>query len=217
MSTVVKKKVMIPVCNGYNEIEVASVLGVFREAGITVYLTSVQNDLKITSANGMIIIADRHITNCNMFFDAVVLPGNESANKTMRKSAILRRIISETKEWGVVGALGAAPAVVLAHWGMLSSPAVCQTRPDLRNVVSNSAVWGNMDPCLSIDKKLVTSAGQGNSIMLGLMMVEILLGPEKADEIGDAMGVPVDAGEDEKETEKENGEGNANKNMKVPA
>lgn len=98
---------------------------------------------------------------------------------------------------GVIGAFRAAPATILAHWGMLSSPAICEPRSDFKNVVQNSVVRGKFDPCVSKDQKQVTSAGQGNSIMIALMIVEILLGEEKADEIGGAMGIPVEEGEDE--------------------
>ena len=197
-----KKKILIPICDGYNEMEAISVVGVFRNAGFIVHLASIEDDLMVRSMNRVQMIADVHISNtANMFYDAVILTGGAAANEVMRRSPILKRVVTQISSWGLIGALSSAPAIILANWGILSSPAVCESQGMYKNVIENFVKWGKEDPCVSDNKKQITSAGKGNSILMALMVVELLVGGDKADDIAEEMGVEL--GDEDESVENE--------------
>ena len=193
----VKKKILIPICDGYDEMESVSVVGVFRNAGFIVHLASIEDDLKVTSLNRVQIIADIHISNtANVFYDAVILTGGAAANEVMRRSPILKRVVTQISSWGLIGALSSAPPIILANWGIMSSPAICESLTMYKNVIENSVTWGKEDPCVSDDRKQVTSTGKGNSVLMALMVVELLVGVDKADDVAMEMGVQFEEEDD---------------------
>ena len=80
--------------------------------------------------------------------------------------------------------MGTAPASLLAHWAILSSPAVSDPRTEYKAVIKNSAKWGTIDPCVSHDKTQITSGGRGQAILFALMIVGVLSCVNEADRIG---------------------------------
>ena len=68
-------KIIIPISNGFEEIEAITIIDVCRRANIEVTIAGVE-DLEITGAHGIKIISDANIENITSDnFDMIVLPG----------------------------------------------------------------------------------------------------------------------------------------------
>ena len=96
MSTI-RKNILVPLADGYNEIYTAAIVGVFRAADYVFHVASIENKLTLKSIHGMNVVADRHITNCNWYYDAFIFLGDDDANRRMRDNVILKRKVTETK------------------------------------------------------------------------------------------------------------------------
>ncbi len=70
-----EKRILVPIADGIEMIEALSIVDVFRRAGVTVDLASV-NDLVITSSHNVKITADLLIEECvGSSYDLFDLPG----------------------------------------------------------------------------------------------------------------------------------------------
>ncbi len=68
-------KIIVPISNGFEEIEAITIIDVCRRANIEVTIAGVE-DLEITGAHEIKIIANTSIENINCNdFDMIVLPG----------------------------------------------------------------------------------------------------------------------------------------------
>uniref|UniRef100_A0A0D3G9V1 DJ-1/PfpI domain-containing protein n=1 Tax=Oryza barthii TaxID=65489 RepID=A0A0D3G9V1_9ORYZ len=111
-TTLAKKKVLLPIAIGTEEMEAVILAGVLRRAGADVTLASVEDGLEVEASRGSRIVADKRIAACA---DQGGMPGSVR----LRDSAILQRItVRQAEEKRLYGAICAAPAVVLMPWGL---------------------------------------------------------------------------------------------------
>uniref|UniRef100_A0A0E0PQ19 DJ-1/PfpI domain-containing protein n=1 Tax=Oryza rufipogon TaxID=4529 RepID=A0A0E0PQ19_ORYRU len=111
-TTPAKKKVLLPIAMGTEEMEAVILAGVLRRAGADVTLASVEDGLEVEASRGSHIVADKRIAACA---DQGGMPGSVR----LRDSAILQRItVRQAEEKRLYGAICAAPAVVLMPWGL---------------------------------------------------------------------------------------------------
>ncbi|BCL63022.1 hypothetical protein DGMP_37150 [Desulfomarina profundi] len=69
-------KVLVPVAEGFEEVEALSIVDVFRRAGVQVDLAAVGGNLQVISSHDVKIIADKLIEDCkDETYDLVALPG----------------------------------------------------------------------------------------------------------------------------------------------
>ncbi|KAG0523943.1 hypothetical protein BDA96_07G166900 [Sorghum bicolor] len=177
-----KKKVLVPVAMGTEEMEAVIIAGVLRRAGADVTLASVEDGLEVEASCGSRIVADTHIASCaDQVFDLVALPGGMPGSVRLRDSDILQRItVRQAEEKRLYGAICAAPAVVLMPWGLhrrkkiTCHPSFIGDLPAFRAVESNVQVSG----------ELTTSRGPGTAFEFALSFVEQMFGPHTAEDMG---------------------------------
>ena len=179
-----EKKVLVPVADGFEEVEAFSIVDVFRRAGVKVDVASV-GELQVTSSHDVRIIADKLIEDCvNESYDLIALPGGIPGAENLRDSEVLAEILKkQNRENKLYGAVCASPAVVLEHHGLLKGKkATCH--PFFTDKLSDDAHAG-----LTVvhDQNCVTSRGAGTSIEFALEMLGILLGEEKKQEVAQGM------------------------------
>ncbi|KAG8087418.1 hypothetical protein GUJ93_ZPchr0010g11089 [Zizania palustris] len=170
-----KKKVLVPIAMGTEEMEAVILAGVLRRAGADVTLASVEDSLEVEASCGSRIIADKPIAACaDQMFDLVALPGGMPGSVRLRDNEILQRItVRQAEEKRLYGAICAAPAVVLMPWGLhkrkkiTCHPSFIGDLPTFRAVESNVHVSG----------ELTTSRGPGTTFQFALSFVEQLFGP----------------------------------------
>lgn len=182
------KKVLVPIADGTEEIEAVSIIDTLRRAGAEVTVTSV-GALQVTASRGVRLTADQHIDDCSdTAYDLIALPGGIPGAEHLRDNptltALLRRQRAEGR-W--LGAICAAPAVVLHHHGLL----------DQRRATCHPSFFEKLDPAarseerVVVDRDCVTSRGPGTALEFALKLVEVLMSRQKAEEIARPMLVPA--------------------------
>ncbi|MFV0438816.1 MAG: DJ-1 family glyoxalase III [Desulfopila sp.] len=181
-------KIMVPVANGIEMIEALTIVDVFRRAGATVDIASV-NDRVITSSHNVKIEADKLIDDCVAEeYDLIAVPGGIPGAENLRDSATLAKILQKQNGANrLYGAICASPAVVLQHHGLLEG----------KNATCHPMFFDNLDSehakekTVVFDQNCVTSRGAGTALDFSLELVAILMGEDKRKEVARGMALPV--------------------------
>ena len=183
------KTVLVPIADGTEEIEAVCIVDVLRRAGADVTVASVDG-LEITASRGVRILADKMIDQClNETYDLIALPGGMPGAEHLRDSSTLTSILTKHGGQGrMYAAICAAPAVALQAHGMTSGRRAT-AHPAFDHLLEDRT---DVDRRVVVDQNLVTSRGPGTAIEFALKLVELLYGPEKADEVAEPMLVPRD-------------------------
>ena len=182
------KRVLVPIADGTEEIEAVCIIDTLRRAGAEVTVASVDK-LQVTASRGVKLVADARIADCtNQTYDCIALPGGMPGAEHLRDCAPLIDLLQKQKQAGrLYAAICASPAVVLQPRGLLDKVrATCF--PALQNKLDPAYVSRER---VVVDGPCVTSQGPATAIEFALKLVELLFGPAKAKEVGDAMLVTV--------------------------
>ena len=178
------QNVLVPVADGTEEIEAVTIIDVLRRAQARVVVASVQG-LTVTCSRGVKLVADCLIEDCAQeSFDLVVLPGGMPGAEHLRDSDCLRDILNrQAGKGGLLGAICAAPAVVLAHHGLLEGRRATAHPAFIKELRSDKASADRV----VVDGNCVTSRGPGTALTFALSLVELLFGKEKRDAVAAPM------------------------------
>ena len=182
------RKILVPIANGSEEIEAVCIIDTLRRAEAEVTVASV-GALSVAASRGVKIVADALIADCaDETYDCIVLPGGMPGAEHLRDSAPLIAKLKEQKAAGrLYAAICASPAVVLKHHGLLDGVrATCY--PAFRDRLDPA--YASNDRVV-VDGHCITSQGPATAIDFALKLVEVLFGPDKAKEVGQAMLVPA--------------------------
>ena len=170
-------KVMVPLADGFEEIEAFSVIDILRRAGIEVDVVGVIGTV-IKSSHGVRVMVDKKISDVDPEeYDGIVLPGGDPGYKNLARSGMLLNIIRNLDSRGkLVAAICAAPSV-LAKAGVLEN--------------KKATIYPGMEKEIPyprgervvVDDNIITSQGPGTAIEFALKIVEKLVGKQKALEL----------------------------------
>mmetsp|Transcript_224 Transcript_224/g.540 ORF Transcript_224/g.540 Transcript_224/m.540 type:complete len:250 (-) Transcript_224:153-902(-) len=181
-----KKRVLVPIGDGSEEIETTCLTDTLTRFGAHVVVASVmESGLLCTMSRGIKVMADVSIEEAaKEAWDLVVLPGGMPGAEHLRDSKPLVELLKLQKEQGkLYGAVCASPAVVLASHGDLAPKGItCYPAPGFRESLESP-----VDDKVVIKDNLITSQGPGTSLLFALTLGEQLFGKEKADEIASQM------------------------------
>ncbi len=183
------RKALVPIADGTEEIEAVCIIDTLRRAGAEVTVASV-DQVQVTASRGVKLVADAGIADCvNQTYNCVALPGGMPGAEHLRDSAELIGILKKHKQAGrLYGAICASPAVALQPHGLLEKvKATCY--PALQNKLDPAYVSQDR---VVVDGNCVTSQGPATALEFALKLVELLFGPDKTREVGDAMLVGPD-------------------------
>jgi len=174
------KKVLIALANGFEEIEATIIIDVLRRAELNVVIAGVGGRL-ITGAHGLKVEADSPIEEEKDLPDAIVLPGGMPGSANLQKSKALNDLLAKMNEKGqLIGAICAAPAVVLSPAGILDGrKATCY--PGCEDQFSDQVTY-LQDPVVK-DGHVFTSRGPGSAFEFSLALVAQLVDPSTADQL----------------------------------
>jgi 4-methyl-5(b-hydroxyethyl)-thiazole monophosphate biosynthesis len=182
-----KKKILVPLAEGFEMLEALSVVDVFSRAGAEVTLAAVGSTLQVTSSHQVPVIADADLKEClDTVFDLIVLPGGIPGAENLQKSAELRELLHRQQAAGrLYGAICAAPALVLAHHGLLDEKeATCHPL-----FVDRLGAARQVDEDVVFSDNCVTARGAGASIDFALALLGRLLGEGKRAEVARGMAL----------------------------
>ncbi|KAL6626967.1 hypothetical protein ACP70R_030693 [Stipagrostis hirtigluma subsp. patula] len=180
------KRVLVPVAAGTEPIEAAATADVLNRAGarVTVATADAAGDdgLLVEAAYGVKLVADGRVADLEgESFDLIALPGGMPGSVNLRDCKVLEKMVKNHAEnGGLYGAICAAPAVTLAHWGMLKGlKATCY--PSFMEKFTAEVIPVNSR--VVVDRNAVTSQGPGTAIEFALALIEQLYGKEKMEEV----------------------------------
>lgn len=169
------KRVIVPLANGFEEIEALSIIDVLRRASIEVITTAIEKK-NVKGAHGVTVIADEHIDDINPdMFDVIVLPGGLPGAEHLSNDSRILKIIKDFHErQKLIGAICAAP-MALGKAGVIEGEFTCY--PSFEKNVADSGYTDTKSVVRY--ENVVTSRGPGTAICFALELVKDLAGDEK--------------------------------------
>jgi len=176
--------VLVPVADGTEELEVVAIVNILRRAGAHVVIAGIKNKT-ITAARGVRLIADNNLLDCmDVSYDLIALPGGVPGVEHLKESKELVELLRKQFQTDkMIGAICAAPQVVLAFHGILGHQRATG-HPAFTEDIPNKE---SLDQRVVVDKNLVTSRGAGTAVEFALKLVELLFGRAKAIKVADAI------------------------------
>jgi 4-methyl-5(b-hydroxyethyl)-thiazole monophosphate biosynthesis len=181
-------KVVLPLADGFEEIEAIAIIDVLRRAGIEVTVAGLHDGL-IESARRVKVAIDTTIDTITVDdFDMIILPGGQPGSDNLNASERVKNLIRDFNSKGkLTGAICAAP-YVLANAGVLEGKRVT-SYPSFKDKLGGGLY---QEKTFVVDGNIMTSRGPGTAICFALAIVEKLVGKEKATAVKEAMLVRDD-------------------------
>jgi len=168
-----KKRVLVLLADGFEEIEAITSIDILRRAGIDVTVAGVDKAL-IKGSRGLVVKTDRRLSSYRGLPDAVLLPGGTPGVYNLAASKKVNDLILKAKDKGrIIAAICAAPSYVLAPTGVLrGKKATCY--PGCENLLKGKAKYTNKK--VVVDDNFITSQGPGTAFDFALTLVGKLRG-----------------------------------------
>ena len=167
-------KIIVPISNGFEEIEAISIIDVCRRANIEVTIAAVE-DLTTIGAHNIKIQADCKIEDISSDdFDMIVLPGGLPNAFTLADNEKVQSLLKEFKlKNKKIGAICAAP-YALHKADVLNENFTCY--PSFENKIKIDGYHKN--DAIVIDNNVITSQGPATAMIFALEIVNILCSEE---------------------------------------
>ncbi len=181
-------KVLIPLANGFEEIEATTSIDVLRRGGVEVVTASVHSSLSVKGAHGLQVCADALLADvADEMYDAIVLPGGGEGTENLKNSDVLFRLLRKHAEAGVLlCAICAAPTVLVD--AQVVPPGVHMTcYPTCQMMLDRP--W-TPAPVVA-DGNIVTGQAPGTSLLFALVVLKMLVGDKIVDRIAREMVTDV--------------------------
>lgn len=188
------KTALVPIAEGSEELEAVTIIDVLRRAGVEVTVASANEGkkLQISGANGTCIVADKMLDSCaENTYDLIAVPGGIPGSEHLAEHPVLDSLLRKQADQGkLIGAICAAPALVLASKGLLrDKTATCY--PSFQQSLEAKEVDG--EARVVVDGNYITSQGPGTALDFALQLVEQLCGVVKREEVGAPMVLTTSA------------------------
>lgn len=181
--------VLVCLAPGSEETEAVTTIDLLVRAGIRVVTASVaeNGDREIVCSRGVRLLADAPLVQVvDEEFDAIVLPGGLKGAECFRDSPLLVEAVRQFHLSGrIVAAMCAAPGTVLIPHdlfpvgNMTGFPGLKETIPQ-EKWMDRRVVWDRR-------VNLLTSQAPGTTIDFALKLIDLLVGKDKAREVGEQM------------------------------
>ncbi|MBQ2922412.1 MAG: DJ-1/PfpI family protein [Tyzzerella sp.] len=175
------KKVSVFLADGFEEIEGLTVVDLLRRAGVEVTTVSITGDYTIHGAHGIDVQADKLFEEMNYDEqDMLVLPGGMPGTLNLGAHKGLEELLNkfyEKKKY--LAAICAAPSV-FGKYGFLNGRRAT-SYPGFEEQLTGAEC---VTDAVVVDEFVITSRGMGTAIPFSLNLIEVLIGSDKATEIG---------------------------------
>lgn len=169
-------RVLVPLAEGFEEIEAVTVVDLLRRAGIEVCIAALgPSSDPVVGSHGIGVRADAALADVDeAAFDMIVLPGGMPGAAHLKDDArVVEMLRGAGERGGYIAAICAAPSV-LAHAGLLDGRAATSF-PGFLDAQSTPGLQLSTAPVV-IDGRIVTSRGPGTAIDFALTLIELLAG-----------------------------------------
>lgn len=171
-------RALVPLAEGFEEIEAVTIIDVLRRAGIDVTVAAV-GDMRPTGSHGISIECDAPLGACaDEAMDAIVLPGGRATRRLLESEEVRAAVMRFAARGALIAAVCAAPTVLEAC-GLLKG----------KRATSHPDQYPEMKSCIYVeeavveDGNIITSRGAGTSIEFAAAVVKRLAGENAARDI----------------------------------
>lgn len=173
------KKVLVPIANGTEEMEVVIIVDILRRSGAEVIFAGIDNLCKCS--RNIVIKPDILIDDIdiNDKFDLIVLPGGAIGVKNLSESKRLKDIIYNNFDKSKIAAICAAP-LILKEFGLIKREMIITSHP---SIAASFAECDYSENDIVIFDNIITSRGAGTALDFSLKLVEILFDKHLSDKI----------------------------------
>jgi 4-methyl-5(b-hydroxyethyl)-thiazole monophosphate biosynthesis len=177
------KKVLVPLADGFEEIEAMSIIDVLRRAGVEV-VTAGLHALEVSGAHQVRVLADVLLEEAlKRDYDMIVLPGGQPGTDNLRKDKrILETLRKMDQKKQKIAAICAAP-MVLRDAGIAEGRKIT-SYPGLEREFGK---YVHLQDRVVVDGDLVTGRGPGAALEFALKLVEVIESPAKAAQLASQM------------------------------
>lgn len=172
-------KAVVFLADGFEECEALIVVDLLRRAGVETIMASTMMRLDVRSSRQIQIMADELIEDVDWKnVDLIVLPGGRIGTENLRKNKLVLGKCVEFASNRNIAAICAAPSI-LADLGLLDGKrATCH--PDYEGQMTSAILT---EESVTVDGNIVTGQGLGATFAFAFVLIEALVGFEKAEKI----------------------------------
>jgi 4-methyl-5(b-hydroxyethyl)-thiazole monophosphate biosynthesis len=177
------KKVLIPLAEGFEDIEAVAVIDVLRRGGVNVLTASLGDDLRVESAHGITMLADARLKDViEDEYAAIILPGGGLGTKNLKECDILlERLQRQKEEGGLLCAICAAPTVLEKAEVLEDEVITCY--PSCAVEISRPV---QHVPVIA-DSQIITGQGPGSAVIFALVVLAHLEDHRRAQIVANGM------------------------------
>jgi 4-methyl-5(b-hydroxyethyl)-thiazole monophosphate biosynthesis len=177
-------RVLVPLAEGFEEIEAVTIIDVLRRAGIEVVVAALAS-APVTGSHAIAVVPDVLLGDVEpQQFEAVVLPGGPGVVHLQQDERI-GTLLTEMHQAGRWTAAICAAPTVLSQAGLLSGRRAT-SYPGVRDALD---VGEYLETSVVVDGRVVTSRGVGTALEFALGLVVLLVSRERAEDLARAMVV----------------------------
>jgi 4-methyl-5(b-hydroxyethyl)-thiazole monophosphate biosynthesis len=171
-------KALVLMAEGFEEIELTSVVDILRRGGVTVTIAGLKDGI-ITGSRGMKMQPDASLDNIKEMYDMMILPGGSPGYINLGGDWRVIDLVNRYNEGGkIVAAICAAPSV-LTKAGILAGK-IATIFTGMENELINAKY---VDKPVVEDGNIITSQGPGTAMEFALTLLKRLTDEKKAKEV----------------------------------
>lgn len=174
------KQILVPLADGFEEIECISIIDILRRCGVEVLLAGIAGKRAYTGAHGIEIIAPKSLADLHVkeleALDGVALPGGAQGMENLCACTQLKKLLREFSAQGKLLAAICASPIVLDTAGVLSGEFACY--PSCQSACStanNNGARYNQHASVVVQHHQITGAGPASAPFFALEIARYLL------------------------------------------
>jgi 4-methyl-5(b-hydroxyethyl)-thiazole monophosphate biosynthesis len=174
-------KILVPLAEGFEEIEAVTIIDTLRRGGIDTVTASLLAPV-VTGAHKISVTADTALQE-DEEYAGIVLPGGMPGSSNLKKDPRIIRLIRKIYEAGGIAAAICAAPIALEEAGILQGKKyTCY--PGYEDEIKTGKF--TPEPVIA-DGRIITGRGAACAIPFSLKIIEILKGKETADRLKEQM------------------------------
>lgn len=173
--------VLIPLAEGFEELEAVTVIDLLRRAGVGVVTAGLQPG-PITASRGVVMLPDTVLDAVlSQDFDMIALPGGLPGANYLRDDARVQSILKRHAAAGRYTAAICAAPIALAQAGLLVGKKATSYPGFVEKLTI--ADFRHSTEAVVVDGKVITSRGPGTAMDFALTLIELLCGRAQRDQV----------------------------------
>lgn len=191
-----KKKILIVLSEGFEDVEGVSVIDVLNRAGIEVTVASLSEG-PVKAAYGTVILPQTTLDKAGDDFDGIVLPGGVKNARILAENMKVLDLVRKFESQGkLVGAICAAPSLVLSQAaGVLKGRPATGAPGFEKELASGGAIVTGQ--AVTSDGNIITGMGPGAALEFALTLAEYLGAGKAVEELRSKWRMPKQVSEPE--------------------